>query len=121
MMNRRVVLTSLFGCSVPLLAQISASSSDRAALQSLVDKVAASVNAKDAKAFGTCFAEDAEFTNPVGTSIKGRAAIQAFHERLYSPTRLPNTPSFYHVQLKLFDIRVKMVRPDVAAVDIGWQ
>ena len=121
MMNRRIVLASLLTYSLPLLAQTAVPDSDRAALQALIDKFLRTTNAKDAKAFGSCFAEDGEFTNPVGMSVKGRAAIVAFHERLFSPTRFPDTPSFDHAHLTLLSTSIRMIRPDVASVDLRWQ
>ena len=125
MLNRRVVLASFLGSSLPLLAsaaaQVADPHADRAALQALVDRFVTTFNAKDLKAFGDCFAEDGEFTNPVGMYVKGRSAIVAFHERLFSPTRIPNTPSFNHAHLTLLSTGIRMVRPDVASVDIRWQ
>src|ERR1039458_1413125 len=87
MMNRRIVLTLLLGYSLPLLAQTTAPDPNRVALQALVNTFITTTNAKDAKGFSACFTEDGEFTNPVGTFVKGRTAIEAFHARLFSPTR----------------------------------
>ena len=125
MLNRRIVLALFLGCSLPLLAQTVAQTalqgSDKVAIHALVSRVVTTFNAKDAQAFGACFAEDGEFTNPVGMSVKGRTAIAAFHAPLFSPTRLPNTPSFYHARLTVLSTSIRMVRPDVASVDITWQ
>ena len=121
MLNRRIVLASLVGCSLPLLAQTPSPAADRAALRDLIDRFVKTTNAKDAKAFGACFAEDGEFTNPIGTSVKGRAAIVAFHERLFSASRSPNTPSFEHAHLTLLSENMRMIKPDVASVDLRWQ
>jgi uncharacterized protein (TIGR02246 family) len=125
MINRRFVLASFVGSLLPLLAhadtQVSAPDADRASLQALVDRFVTTFNAKDLKAFGACFATDGEFTNPVGMYVKGRDAIVAFHERLFTPTRLPDTPSFNHAHLTLLSTSIRMLRPDVASVDIRWQ
>ena len=121
MMNRRIVLTLLLGCSLPLLAQTTAPDPNRVALQALVNTFVTTTNAKDAKGFSACFTEDGEFTNPVGTFVKGRTAIEAFHARLFSPTRFPNTPSFYHARLTVLNTSIRMVTSDVAAVDVRWQ
>jgi len=121
MLNRLLVLAFLVACLLPLPAQTAVPDSDRAALQALVNTFLTTINAKDAKAFGTCFAEDGEFTNPIGDFVKGRAAIVAFHERLFSPTRFPNTPSFEHAHLTVLSTNMQMIRPDVASVDVRWQ
>jgi len=121
MLNRLILLAFLLAFSMPLLAQTAVPDSDRAALQALVNTFLTSTNAKDAKAFGACFAEDGEFTNPIGMSVKGRAAIVAFHERLFSSTRTPNTPSFEHAHLTVLSTSMRRIRPDVASVDIRWQ
>ena len=121
MLNRRIVLASLLGCSLRLLAQTPVPAADRAGLQNLIDRFVETTNAKDAGAFGACFAEDGEFTNPIGTSVKGRAAIVAFHQRLFSPSRFPNTPSFEHAHLTLLSESMRMIRPGVASVDLRWQ
>ena len=134
MTNRSVLLPVLLACTLPLGAQSTTSphsqvsgtaaavrESDRVALTALVDRFSTAVNAKDAAALAACFTEDGEFTNPVGMTEKGRAAIQAFHAMLFAPVRQPNTPSFYYARLKVLSSNLRMVRPDVASVDVRWQ
>ena len=89
-----------------------------AAIHQLVDRFDQAVNAKDVKAFGSVFAEDGEFTNPVGMSVKGRTAIEQFHAALFSET---NKPSFAHAHLKVLDTNIRLIRPDVATVDVKWE
>ncbi len=95
--------------------------SDRAALLALVDRFSHAVNSKDAKALAACFTEDGEFTNPVGMSAKGRTAIEAFHAGLFAPVRLPHTPSFYNARLEVLSSSLRMLRPDVATIDVRWK
>ena len=97
------------------------SESDRAALQALVDQFSHAVDSKDAKALAACFTEDGEFTNPVGMTAKGRAAIEGFHAVLFAPVRQPNTPSFYNARLKVLSSNVRLLRPDVASIDVRWK
>jgi uncharacterized protein (TIGR02246 family) len=92
--------------------------SESAAIQELVDRFGRAVNAKDVKAFGSVFAEDGEFTNPVGMSVKGRTAIEQFHAALFSES---NRPSFAHAHLKLLDTGIRFIRLDVATVDVKWE
>jgi uncharacterized protein (TIGR02246 family) len=87
-------------------------------IHDLVKRFNQAVNAKDVKAFGSIFAEDGEFTNPVGMSVKGRAAIEHFHAALFSET---NRPSFAHAHLKVLDSEIRFIRPDVATVDVKWE
>jgi uncharacterized protein (TIGR02246 family) len=93
-------------------------SSPKAAIRELVQRFDQAINAKDAKAFGKLFAEDGEFTNPVGMSCKGRAAIEQFHAALFEES---NRPSFAHAHLTIEDTTIRLIRPDVAAVDVKWE
>ena len=88
------------------------------AIHALVDKFVHAANAKDVKEFGSVFTEDAEFTNPVGMTAKGRSAIEQFHAALFSEN---NKPSFAHAHLTLLGTTVRFIRPDVAAVDVKWE
>ena len=91
---------------------------DDAAVHALVKRFAEATNAKDVKAFGSVFAEDGEFTNPVGMSVKGRTAIEQFHAALFSEA---NRPSFAKAHLTIIDTSVRFVRSDVATVDVKWE
>ncbi len=88
------------------------------AIHALVDRFGEAANAKNVKAFGSVFAEDSEFTNPVGMSVKGRTAIEQFHSALFSES---NRPSFAHAHLTVLGTSIRFVRPDVAAVDVKWE
>ncbi len=90
----------------------------RAAIHALVERFNEAVNAKDVKAFGSVFAEDGEFTNPVGMSVQGRTAIEQFHAALFSET---NRPSFAHARLTILGTNVRLIRSDVATVDVKWE
>ncbi len=100
---------------------VSGSPSDLSSVQALVDKVAHALNAKDLKAFGSSFAEDGEFMNPVGMSAKGRTAIEEFHAPMFAERREPNKPSFTHARFTVLDKSIRFLRPDVAAVNIKWE
>ena len=137
MMTHRALLTMLLACSLSPFGrsavldahpatshaadQTLTSQVDRAALQALVDRFSHAVNNKDAKALAACFTEDGEFTNPVGMTEKGRVAIEAFHAVLFAPVRQPNTPSFYNARLQVLSSSLRMLRPDVASIDVRWK
>lgn len=104
---------------IPVNAGLAAGeTSERVAIHALVDRFAQAVNAKDVKEFGSIFAEDGEFTNPVGMSVKGRTAIEQFHAALFSEA---NRPSFAHAHLTVLGSSIRFVRLEVATVDVKWE
>ena len=102
----------------PGLAAAPDDDAQTAAIHALVKRFAEATNAKDVRAFGSVFAEDGEFTNPVGMSVKGRTAIEQFHAALFSEA---NRPSFAHANLTILGTSVRFVRSDVATVDVKWE
>ena len=92
--------------------------SETNAINGVVTEFEQAVNARDAEALGALFAEDGEFTNPVGTSLKGRLEIEHFHAALFSET---NRPSFAHAHLTVLGAAIRFIRTDVAAVDVRWE
>ena len=118
---KSVILVPILFAAIGLALAVASGSGDgsaSAAIHELVDRFEAAINAKDVKAFGEIFAADGEFTNPVGMSVKGRAAIEQFHTALFSQS---NKPSFAHAHLKVHDTAIRFVRSDVAAVDVRWE
>ncbi len=109
------ILLTTFGTATAAVPDDAAAST---AVHALVKRFAEATNAKDVKAFGSVFAEDGEFTNPVGMSVKGRTAIEQFHGALFSEA---NRPSFAHAHLKILGTSVRFVRSDVATVDVKWE
>jgi len=92
--------------------------SETDAINGVVTKFAQAVNVRDARALGALFAEGGEFTNPVGTSLKGRLEIERFHAALFSEA---NRPSFAHAHLTVLGATIRFVRKDVATVDVRWE
>ena len=111
------ILSATLGLALPAKAESGDASAD-AAIHQLVGRFEQAVNSKDVKAFGSIFAEDGEFTNPVGMSVKGRTAIERFHAALFSES---NRPSFAHAHLKVLDTAIRSIRADVATVDVKWE
>jgi uncharacterized protein (TIGR02246 family) len=70
-------------------------------------------NKHDVKAFASLFAKDADFTNWMGQGANGRDAIEKYHEPLFA-TRFKTT----HQTTE--SIKVRLLKPDVASVDIWW-
>jgi uncharacterized protein (TIGR02246 family) len=70
-------------------------------------------NHHDAKAFAAVFSEDADFTNWRGTSASGRSSIEEFHAPMFATI-------FKNSHQTLRDIKIRFIRPEVAAVDVHW-
>jgi len=83
------------------------------AIQSIVTALVEAWNRHDAHAFAAPFAEDAEFTNVFGMVQKGRAGIEAAHAPIFKTM-------FKDSRLSVTETRVRLVRPDVASVDVRW-
>ena len=84
------------------------------AIDKLVSDTTAAWNRHDAAAFAAAFAEDAEFTNVFGMVQSGRAGIEGAHAPIFKTM-------FKDSQLTATGTRVRMIRPDVAAVDVRWK
>jgi uncharacterized protein (TIGR02246 family) len=93
---------------------------DEAAVRDLVKAFETASNKHDAKAFASVFASDAHFTNVLGTTRHGRKAIEEFHRPLFEGDTSKGTPSFKNAVLKIDEVTVRFLRPDVASVDIRW-
>ena len=83
------------------------------AIDNLVRALEAAWNRHDAHAFAAAFAEDAEFTNVFGMVQKGRAGIEAAHAPIFKTM-------FKDSHLTVTETRVRLIRPDVASVDVKW-
>jgi uncharacterized protein (TIGR02246 family) len=84
------------------------------AIDKIVSDMTAAWNRRDVAAFGAAFAEDAEFTNVFGMTQRGRAEIEASHAPLF-------TTIFKDTELIATETRVRLIRPDIAAVDVRWK
>jgi uncharacterized protein (TIGR02246 family) len=108
-------LAVLFSLMLPLAASgQTGEASDRHAIQGVMDRFEEAWNRHDPKAFAAVFAEDADFTNWRGTAASGRSKIEEFHAPMFATI-------FKTSHQKCTDIRVRFVRPDVAAVDVRWE
>jgi uncharacterized protein (TIGR02246 family) len=96
-------------------------SDGKGSVESLISAFFSAFNRNDAKSFAETFAEDAEFTNVFGRSVRGRKAIEELHAPLFSEPRQAGLPSFVNAELKLVDSHSRFLRSDVATMDIKWQ
>jgi uncharacterized protein (TIGR02246 family) len=83
------------------------------AIEDIAAKLAEAWNRHDARALAAIFAEDADFTNVFGMVAKGRAAIEALHAPLFKTI-------FKDSRLSVTETGVRLIRPDVASVDVKW-
>jgi uncharacterized protein (TIGR02246 family) len=83
------------------------------AIEGLARALETAWNRHDAHALTEPFAEDADFTNVFGMAVRGRAAIEALHAPLFKTM-------FTDSRLTVLETRVRMIRSDVAAVDVKW-
>jgi uncharacterized protein (TIGR02246 family) len=85
----------------------------RAAIEGIAAKLVEAWNRYDARALAAVFAEDADFTNVFGMTVNGHAAIEALHAPLFKTM-------FKDSHLSVTEVRVRLIRPDVASADIRW-
>jgi len=80
----------------------------------LVDGFLRAFNTHDAKAFGNLFTEDADWVSVAGIRVKGRAGIEAEHEKAF-------TTFFKSVTLASTGATMRLLCPDVAVVHFNWE
>ena len=86
-------------------------STDRAAIESIVGRLEAAWNAMDGPAFAAPFAEDADFVNVRGEHFRGRDAIAAGHTAIFR-TIYAGSTNRYAIE------SARLLRPEVALVHV---
>jgi uncharacterized protein (TIGR02246 family) len=81
MKMKRVALAVSFAC-LPLVAQAQAAKTDPA-ISKLTKELATAMSGKDAAKVAAFYTEDATFNPPNEPPVRGRAAIQAWMQKLY--------------------------------------
>jgi uncharacterized protein (TIGR02246 family) len=124
-MRVRATNPALFWLALPCLlvpgpATADDKPKDEAAIRELVKAFASTHNRHDATAFAALFCPDGDFTNVRGMTARGRKAIAEFHRPLFEGDTSKGNPSFKNAVLKIEDVKVRFLRPDVASVDILW-
>ena len=90
------------------------SETDQQAIAAVIDRFVGAWNQHDAKAFAAVFAEDADFTNWRNEGASGRSKIEEFHAPMFATI-------FKDSHLRYSAIETRLIRPDVAAMDVHWQ
>lgn len=86
---------------------------DKDLIQNVVQDFARGWNAHESSQFSEVFDEDADFTNVMGISKHGKAAIEALHQPLFKTIWSASI-------LTITETKVRLIRPDVASVDARW-
>jgi uncharacterized protein (TIGR02246 family) len=88
--------------------------SAREAIEHLVTAMVSTWNRHDARGYAAIFAEDVDFTNVFGVLMHGRAAIETSHAVIFETM-------FKHSSLTVAETSIRLLRPDIAAVDVRWR
>jgi uncharacterized protein (TIGR02246 family) len=86
----------------------------KAAIDARLAALAAAWNRHDASAFVAGFAEDVDFTNVFGIRVHGRPAVEAAHATILAGMFSDST-------LTLTETHIRLIRADVAAIDVRWE
>ena len=82
--------------------------------EALVEGFVRAWNVHDMKAFGGLFAEDADWVSVAGIRVKGRAEIQAEHEKAHATWAKTTT-------LAATGTAVRLLSSDVAVIHFNWE
>lgn len=88
-------------------------STDEDAIKASMEAFNDAFNAHSAKRLGELFVEDADFVNIFGHWMQGRAAIEEGHAQGFASVLRSS-------QLSLVDIKVKLLKPDLALCHTTW-
>jgi uncharacterized protein (TIGR02246 family) len=111
-------LMAILGCATELAMsaepKVTDPAGDEINIRNVLKGFAEAWNRHEAQAFSRAFAEDADFTNVRGISAHGRTEIAKFHAPIFATI-------FNDSSLKIDDVKVRFIKPDVAAVDEWWE
>lgn len=93
---------------------VESQSADEAAMRESVKQLETGWNTKSGALFAKPFAEDADYVVINGNYIKGRAVIEAQHQRIFDTI-------FKDTTLSLTVKQIRFLRPDVAVVHVSGQ
>ena len=71
-------------------------------------------NHHDAQALAGLFAEESDFIDVSGARADGRAGVEGHYVPVFETT-------FRESRLMVEDVRIRFLRPDIAAVDAKWE
>lgn len=88
--------------------------SAKASIISLLDAMVHAWNIHDAEAYTEGLADDVDYTNVFGITIHGRDAVTASHIAFFKGM-------FAQSKLSLTDMRIRLLREDISAVEARWE
>lgn len=116
-----LALATIAACTCVLPASAADSADEaRESIKKVVATFGDTFSKLDARAFSMVFHEDADFTNVWGIRAHGRKMVEEFHRPLFEGDGLKGPPSFKRATLKMLDLKIRLIRPDVASVDVNW-
>jgi uncharacterized protein (TIGR02246 family) len=92
-------------------AQVRDTAKDEEAIRKLIEGLNESFQKRDAKLRASLFTEDGVFINAFGLQREGRAAIEQFWTELFA------IGTFNQTEVKITQLKVRFLTPDVAIVD----
>ena len=109
------VMVLMIGASYSTAAALAQGSraEDEAAIRAIIAVLKDAWNAGDSKAFGEPFAEDADYVIINGMRIKGRAAIDSGHRRIFDTIYKGSV-------LAASTQSVRFIRDDIAVTHVEW-
>lgn len=112
-MKTLVLMTMLMlGFSMQPMQSPDSRAADEAAIRESVKQLETGWNTKSGAVFAKPFAEDADYVVINGMYIKGRAAIQTAHQRIFDTI-------YKDTNIKLEVKQIRFLRPDVAVVHVN--
>ncbi len=109
------VMVSILGVSYATAGAASQGSraKDEATIRAIIIGLRDAWNAGDSKAWGVHFAEDADYVIINGMRIKGRAAINSGHQRIFDTIYKGSV-------LAVLNESVRFIHDDVAVAHVEW-
>jgi uncharacterized protein (TIGR02246 family) len=87
---------------------------EEALIRQLVFDAIGAWNRHDAAAFARVYADDADLTNVIGTTLHGRKAISDHHAQLFETI-------FKKSRLEPGEIKVRFLSASIAVMDVRWE
>lgn len=112
-MKQPVILVALALIALSHSASAADSATDEKAIRQVVKDYETLWNKHDMSTFGNLFTDDAEWVNVVGHVWRGKAVIQKAHQVVHET-------NFKNRNMKLDDMTVRFIRPDVAVSIVRW-
>ena len=105
------MMLMMLGVSMQPMQSHDSRAADEAAMRESVKQMESGWNTKSGALFAKPFAEDADYVVINGMYIKGRAAIQTAHQRIFDTI-------YKDTNINLTVKQIRFLRPDVAVVHV---